>query len=159
MRTLPAGGNVKLVFEVASESDIDDLLLLVKEFYDESGDLIFDAVLTRAAVEELLSNTSLGYALLIKIENMTIGYLILTLGFSLEYYGRDAFVDELYVRKNYRGKGIGTQALKFIRDFGKDIGVRALHLEVDRTNTRAQAFYRKAGFTDHDRYLMTKMIK
>ena len=38
------------------------------------------------------------------------------------------------------------------------VGVRALHLEVERDNTNARALYRKVGFVDHDRYLMTKRI-
>jgi len=146
-------------YKVADLSeDIDTLLLLIQEFYKEPGDLVFDAVLTKAAVEKLLSDNSLGYALLIQLGTATIGYLILTLGFSLEYYGRDAFIDEFYIREDYRGKGIGTHALEFTQSFCKNIGVRALHLEVDRSNTRAQIFYRKAGFVDHDRYLMTKLM-
>jgi GNAT superfamily N-acetyltransferase len=44
----------------------------------------------------------------------TIGYIVLTLGDSLEYHGRDAFVDEIYIRESHRGKGIGAQAIKFV---------------------------------------------
>lgn len=149
---------MKLVFDVANTLDMDDLLLLIQEFYRESGDIVFDPVLTKTAVEQLLSNNSLGYALLIQLESTIIGYLILTLGYSLEYYGRDAFIDEFYIREGYRGKGIGSRALEFAQNFCKNIGVRALHLEVDRANTRAQTLYRKAGFVDHDRYLMTKLM-
>ncbi|HEX2680374.1 MAG TPA: hypothetical protein VHQ03_03690 [Candidatus Dormibacteraeota bacterium] len=38
------------------------------------------------------------------------------------------------------------------------MGVHALHLEVTHANTGAQQLYRKFGFEDHDRYLMTKRI-
>ncbi|HYS78429.1 MAG TPA: hypothetical protein VEO94_06295 [Candidatus Dormibacteraeota bacterium] len=38
------------------------------------------------------------------------------------------------------------------------IGVRALHLEMERGNVAAQALYRRHGFADHDRYLMTRWI-
>ena len=38
-------------------------------------------------------------------------------------------------------------------------GVHALHLEVERDKRRAIDFYRRAGFEDHDRYLMTKRIR
>jgi len=38
------------------------------------------------------------------------------------------------------------------------LGISAVHLEVDHTNTVAQALYRKAGFVDHDRYLMTRWL-
>ena len=37
-------------------------------------------------------------------------------------------------------------------------GVRALHLEVERRNTRAQEIYRKAGFVDREHYLMTRRL-
>jgi hypothetical protein len=34
------------------------------------------------------------------------GYVILTLGFSVEYRGREAFVDELYVEEKFRRQGL-----------------------------------------------------
>ena len=37
-------------------------------------------------------------------------------------------------------------------------GVSALHLEVERQNEAAQGFYRRLGFKDHDRYLMTRWL-
>jgi ribosomal protein S18 acetylase RimI-like enzyme len=36
--------------------------------------------------------------------------------------------------------------------------VQALHLEVELAKTKAQAFYHKVGFEDHDRYLLTKRL-
>jgi len=38
------------------------------------------------------------------------------------------------------------------------LGVHALHLEVVRENTIAHAVYRKFGFEEHDRFLLTKVI-
>ncbi|MDB6031743.1 MAG: family N-acetyltransferase, partial [Verrucomicrobiales bacterium] len=38
-------------------------------------------------------------------------------------------------------------------------GITAVHLEVDRSNSRAQELYRKAGYADHDRFLLTKWIQ
>lgn len=147
-----------ITFKIGKISDTKRLLQLIREFYDESGDLVFDNNLTPAALERLLLDNSLGYVWLIQHDNEAIGYLIVTLGYSLEYYGRDAFIDELYIRADYRGKGLGTRAIKLAEDFCRTIGIKALHLEVDRVNTGAQAFYRKLGFKDHNRYLMTSMI-
>ena len=80
------------------------------------------------------------------------------IGYSIEYGGRDAFIDEVYIRAAYRGQGIGRQAMMFAETQCRALGVRALHLEVARDNTNAHALYRKVGFVDHDRYLMTKHI-
>ena len=49
-------------------------------------------------------------------------------------------------------------AIRFVEDACRDLGVEALHLEVERGNTRAQTVYHKAGFADHDRYLLTKWL-
>jgi ribosomal protein S18 acetylase RimI-like enzyme len=88
----------------------------------------------------------------------TIGYVVLTLGYSLEYHGRDAFIDEICIRESHRGKGIGAEVFKIVEATCRRLEVQALHLEVERANTRAQAFYHKVGFEDHDRYLLTKWI-
>ena len=46
----------------------------------------------------------------------------------------------------------------FLADVCRTEGIAALHLEVERANTIAQEVYRKQGFKDHDRYLLTKWI-
>ncbi len=40
----------------------------------------------------------------------------------------------------------------------REHGVKALHLEVERHRQSAYELYRRAGFEDHDRYLMTKLL-
>ena len=84
--------------------------------------------------------------------------MILTIGYSIEYRGHDAFVDELYLRESYRGRGWGRAALAFVEQACRELEVRALHLEVERKNTAAQALYRKFGFENQDRYLLNKWI-
>src|SRR5262249_50326298 len=70
----------------------------------------------------------------------------------------DAFVDELYVEEAHRGRGAGGLALRLAEDACRAVGVRALHLEVDRENHRARAVYEKAGFEDRDNHLLTKRL-
>ena len=91
--------------------------------------------------------------------NELAGYVILTLGFSFEYRGREAFIDELYVEEKFRGRGWGGRAMEFVEERARELGVNAIHLEVDRGNEPALALYRRTGYVDHDRYLMTKWIR
>jgi ribosomal protein S18 acetylase RimI-like enzyme len=148
---------VATTFSIAAHADIETLLQFMREYY-EFDHLPFDAHIARPALEKLLSDNSLGRVWLIHLRGEAIGYIVLTLGYSLEYGGRDAFIDEVYIRANHRGRGIGQSALTFAEDECRALGVRALHLEVERANTNAHGLYRKAGFVDHDRYLMTKRI-
>lgn len=148
---------MKTTFRSAEVSDTGPLVELMKQFY-EYEHLAFDEQVARAGLGKLLGDASLGRVWLIQNEEGTIGYVVLTFGFSLEFGGRDAFVDELYIRPSYRGQGAGKAALGFVEEACRALGIHALRLEVERANTNAQAVYRKFGFTEHDRYLMTKWI-
>jgi GNAT superfamily N-acetyltransferase len=72
--------------------------------------------------------------------------------------GRDAFVDEIYLRESHRRQGIGTQAFAFLEQACRELGVRALRLEVEHRNAAAREFYRTAGFYDQQRHLMTRLF-
>lgn len=147
---------MEINFKLANQSDPEILVELIREFY-EVEHLPFDNNTIRA-VEKLLKDDSLGRIWLIQDSKNVIGYVVLTFGYSLEFHGRDAFIDELYIREGYRRQGVGAHTLQFVEDVCPSLEIEALHLEVDRKNTAAQSLYRKVGFEDHDRYLMTKWI-
>jgi GNAT superfamily N-acetyltransferase len=71
---------------------------------------------------------------LLEFEENVVGYVVLTFGFSLEYGGIDAFVDELFVKPEFRGQGFASLALEFLTLECQKLNVVALHLEVDATN-------------------------
>jgi GNAT superfamily N-acetyltransferase len=143
-------------YRVAKIADLDLLLELVREFHQHER-LPFDEHLDRDVLTEFLTDESLGQAWLI-LQEEVIGYIILTLGYSLEYSGRDAFIDEFYIYPQHRGRGIGTKTLAFIEDACRALGVRALHLEVDLKNPDAQRLYHRVGYQRHERFLMTKDV-
>ena|ERR671932_14374 len=155
-----------ITFKITDYSDIEILMPLIQEFH-EIEHLPFDEGKIRSLLAKIMRENSLGRVWLIQdsgdaIAQSTaptvIGYIVLMFGYSLEFLGRDAFIDELYIREGNRGQGIGTRALQFVQQVCPSLGIQALHLEVDRKNTDAQRLYRKVGFEDHDRYLMTKWI-
>jgi ribosomal protein S18 acetylase RimI-like enzyme len=148
---------MQIGFRAAEETDIEWLVGAMREF-NTIDDYGFDAGIARSALQRFLSDSSLGGLWLIESEGKSIGYVVLSFGYSFEFHGRDAFVDELFIEADYRGRGIGRQAIQFIEEQCKSSGVNALHLEVERTNLAAQALYKKTGFQDHDRFLMTKWI-
>lgn len=148
---------MKITFRVVTRADLDVLLPLVQAYY-EFDHLSFDERVARTALENFVADPTFGRVWLIMVDGEVVGYLILTLGYSIEYGGCDAFIDEVYIRAEHRGRGIGQQVIAFAETQCRAFGVRALHLEVERDNTHAHALYRKVGFVDHDRYLMTKRL-
>ena len=144
-------------FKLADDTDLDMLLDFVREYYEFDGHP-YDRELVREALGGLMRKPAYGRAWLICEGTAPVGYVVLTIGYSIEYHGHDAFVDELYLRESHRGRGWGRRALAFVEQVCRELGVHALHLEVERENTAAYAVYRKFGFEEHDRRLMTRWL-
>ena len=84
----------------------------------------------------------------------TVGYVVVTFVYGMEYGGLMAFVDDFFVRPAFRNSGLGTAALAAARDACVMLGVRALSVEVAGDNDPALAVYRRTGFAMTDRKLM-----
>jgi ribosomal protein S18 acetylase RimI-like enzyme len=107
---------------------------------------------------ELLANEAYGTLWLVEVDGQSIGFLVLTFGFSLEFHGRDAFVDEFYIRPDFRGQGIGAKALHQMVGYCTRHGIRTVHLEVEHSNPRVRGLYERAGFQDRGFYILSKWI-
>jgi len=57
-----------------------------------------------------------------------------------------------------RGKGIGKKVIGLVFEKAKDLGIKAIHLEVVPTNLRAYEFYDKIGFKDRKYARLTKTV-
>jgi ribosomal protein S18 acetylase RimI-like enzyme len=142
----------------AGSSDLELLLGLHEEFSREDG-VPFEAAAARAALAGLLREPSLGGAWIIERDGQPVGYFVLCYGYSIEFRGRDAFLDEIYVRPAARGRGLAREALEFAQAECSKAGVRSLHLEVRRGNEAARRLYRDAGFVERESYLMTRKLR
>lgn len=143
-------------FKIAEISD-SVLVELIQEYYKFDSHP-FDESTVRKALAKILLDDSKGRVWLIQDDGEAVGYIVLTFGYSLEYRGRDAFIDEFYIRETHRGQGIGTKTIQFVESVCPSLEIKAVHLEVERKNLAAQSFYRQVGFKDQERYLMTKWI-
>jgi diamine N-acetyltransferase len=148
-----------LVIREGALQDEAELLRMMRVLAEqEPGKIKFDEPAARASFRRLLSLPAFGRTWLLFEENETVGYIVLTIGFSFEFHGHDAFIDELYVDAAYRRRGFGRRAVAFVEAKAREMGVNALHLEVDRGNEPALELYRRSGYEDHDRFLMTKWL-
>ncbi|HEV7404828.1 MAG TPA: GNAT family N-acetyltransferase [Chthoniobacteraceae bacterium] len=142
----------------AAHEDLELLLGFVEEFYREER-IPFDAKTTQDALSTLIAMPGSGSVWLIDIDRAPAGYFVITLGFILEFGGAHAVLDELYLRADFRGRGHGRAAVRKVEEICRGLPVRALRLEVDHANPRAEALYRALGFTAHERRTMTKRLR
>jgi GNAT superfamily N-acetyltransferase len=148
----------QLSYRAAAATDIDLLLRLMQGLQqDDPWSVPFHEDKVRQIVRELLSDPHAGRVFLIFSGERCVGYLVLSFDFSLEYGGKNAWIDELFVERESRGEGVGSKALEFAFQAARELGAKVLHLEVNRGN-RAIDLYRRHGFEEHDRYLMSKRL-
>lgn len=148
---------IDAVLRTAGPDDRDLILRLMKAFYDCEG-LHFEPERAGRALDGLLEDSSLGWIWLAERAGEAIGYAVVTLGYSLEFGGRFALLDELYVTEPHQGRGVGKRMLERLAEAARQAGFPAVRLEVDRGNGAARALYRKMGYEAHDRDLMTLRV-
>lgn len=142
----------------ATMKNIQKLIPLVREFY-RHFDYPYDRHHKTVVVRHLIRDRSAGRLWLIEDKGRFVGYVLLAFSFSLEFNGRIAFIDELFVVSTARRKGVGAKALELVEKACVRLGINALRLETEAHNNRATALYLRSGYLDHGRHLMTKELK
>ncbi len=138
---------------VAREDDIPALVALMAEFYEEAGyALPRDAA--AKAFAALIAEPRHGCVWFVEVDGEPTGYIVLTLGFSMEYGGLRGFVDDFFVRPAGRRKGLGTAVLEAVKQRCHELGVRALFVETGPQDHPARALYARAGFKENGRMLL-----
>lgn len=149
-----------VMFRPATQDDELPLLRMMRNLAEqEPGAYFFDEPVVCAVLRRFLASPELGQAWIFHEGETPVGYIVLTFGYSFEYHGRDSFIDELYVEPQFRRQGIGRRAMRFVEERAAELGVNAIHLEVDQGNDPAFELYRRTGYDDHKRFLMTKWLK
>ena len=71
------------------------------------------------------------------------GYAMIAKSFSTEFGRTCIWIEDIYVKEEHRGSGIGSLFLDYVE---KKYSKSVLRLEVEAENKRAVAVYKKCGF-------------
>ena len=77
------------------------------------------------------------------VEGRVAGYGMLAKSFSTEFGSECIWIEDIYVKEDYRGHGIGSQFIQFVKEKYSD---KVLRLEAESDNAKAIATYEKNGF-------------
>lgn len=147
------------MFRKFKPEDKDSFVKMSKEFY--SSDAVSHSIPDENIVDtfELIVQGSPyveGY--IIECEGRLAGYAQLSLSYSTEAGGITLWLEELYIRESFRGKGIGAKFLQFMED-EKAGKIARIRLEVTTSNIGAIKLYKKFGYKEMDYMGMYKEIK
>jgi ribosomal protein S18 acetylase RimI-like enzyme len=147
-----------ITFRPLKKSDIKIIVLMMQEFY-AIDNYPMQPETTKILLERFIADKNLGQCWLISDAEITIGYVILTYIFSFEYQGRIAFLDELYLNENARGKGIGKDVLNLVNSHAIQNNLKMIYLEIESHNEVAKKLYFSNDFVVHHRQILKRTIK
>lgn len=106
-----------------------------------------DIVITEEEFIELINNKEIYVSI---IDEKIVGYIIFNIKEKKNQnpkfrYRKQLNIDAMCVDKNYRGQGIGTSLLNFIKQIGLDNDCTDIYLTVNEENINAIKTYEKFG--------------
>lgn len=136
--------------EIATTKDLNILHELIqKQFLEHEIDYEDDQL--KSAIDQMLTNDSLGFFLIAKEKNQSLGFAVISFAWTLEHGGKSAWLDELYVLPEHRNAGIGSAIVDRLFIEPKEKGCLAVDLEVESDHRRAENLYVRKGFQKLDR--------
>jgi len=134
--------------DIARGGDIDQLVDLLGLLFAQEADFAPDAQKQGRALREILADESLGRVYVAREAAHVVGMCSLLYTVSTAEGGKAAWFEDLVVRPENRGRGIGRMLLEHAIGQARADGILRITLLSDADNERAQALYRKLGFTD-----------
>ena len=127
-----------------NENDREEFLSLVKTFYNSEAVLhSIPESYHEKTFSELMRSDCYAECLFFEENNETVGYALLAKTFSQEAGGLAVWIEELYLKEQYRSKGFGSE---FFNWLFVNVPAKRYRLEVEADNLRAKKMYEKMGF-------------
>ena len=81
---------------------------------------------------------------LVERDGVPVGYVYLTFCYSAEVGGRCVFIEEIFLKEEFRGMGLGKEIMNWMETEYPE--VRRFRLEVTQVNQQAIRLYEKSGY-------------
>lgn len=134
------------MIRLIQQKDKDEYIQMATDFYESDAVCHnIDKQNILNAFDEYLNNSPYTECYILEEENKIIGYGMIAKTFSQEAGGIVVWIEELYLKQEYRSLGKGSQFFEFIYNKYKD-NVKRIRLEVEKDNKRALKLYKKIGY-------------
>jgi len=124
--------------------DREAYVAMAKDFYSSPAVLenIPEENITRSFLE-FTGGTPFGDAFIFEENGDIVGYGVLAYTYSQEAGGKVVWLEEIYVCREHRGRGLGSEFIDFVL---KNIPAKRYRLETEPENEAAARLYIRKGF-------------
>jgi GNAT superfamily N-acetyltransferase len=131
----------------ATPDDIPELCELLHLLFTQEADFEPDAARQAAGLRAIIGNPAVGRILVAREAGAVVGMANLLFTVSTACGGRVAWLEDLIVRPERRGGGLGAALLEAAVAAARAAGCLRLTLLADRSNAAAIRFYQRHGFS------------
>lgn len=129
-----------------TENDKEEYLKMAKDFYNSDAVLhSIDENNYLRTFDELMRSDEYALCFIFEYEGNTAGYALLAKTFSQEAGGMVCWIEELYIKPEYRNMGMGSEFFTYFDD-NIAVNLKRVRLEVEEDNLRAVELYKRQGY-------------
>ena len=96
-----------------------------------------------ATFDELMQGSAFAEGFIFEADGDIAGYGLIARTYSQEAGGIVIWIEEIYIKRSFRNKGLGSEFIKYVKE---NIPAKRYRLETEPENTKAQELYKRHGF-------------
>ena len=150
--------DIDLTITRGETSDIDAIVRFQADMAMESEGIMLDMCRLTSGVTSAMKDESKGTYLVARANGTPIGSLMLTREWSdwnNQWYW---WIQSVYVKPEYRGKGAYRAMYEKIKEMAQEQNISQVRLYVDKTNYSAQQVYKKLGMDECHYYMYEEVL-
>lgn len=128
----------------ATAGDAGSLLAMIRELAEFEHELQWVTIREEDLVRDGFGSDPHFHALIAEWDDQIAGYALFY-GYYSTWAGRGLFLEDLFVRENFRGRGIGTALLARVAHAAVEQHCYGVHWEVLHWNEKAIGLYASMG--------------
>ena len=148
---------INYTVSTGTQDDIQAIAQFQVDMALESEGTVLDIQTVLPGVTAAMNDPQKGTYLVARADGQAISSLMLTREWSDWTNRWYWWIQSVYVKPEYRGKGAYRAMYEKIKEMAQQQGVTQIRLYVDKTNTRAQQVYKKLRM-DECHYLMYEEV-
>jgi len=134
------------IIEQATMEDLPQMVDLLYELFGQEGDFVPDRAKQERGLRLILEQPSRGRIFVYRWNDTIVGMVNLLFTISTAEGGFVVLLEDVIVRVDYRGRGVGAQLLQHAIEYAKKKEFLRMTLLTDRINAEGHAFFAKLGF-------------
>jgi GNAT superfamily N-acetyltransferase len=134
----------------ATVDDIPHLAALLDELFAQEADFTPDRMKQERGLRLILASPHVGVIFTARAGDEVVGMVSLLFTTSTAEGGPVCWLEDMVVRHDQRGSGLGSQLLSHATEYARVQGYSRITLLTDRANSNARRFYARHGFEESE---------